>query len=118
MKQHEPTEEELQKINEEIEREFLEKGEEAFSDEKKRRGCKSPLLLRCDAYYFIRYFITKNRPRCNRIFQFLINAMFHNAPQVQFHVVAHIYDNDSVQQIQNDINARLGYRRFQGDNFF
>ncbi len=44
--------------------------------------------------------------------------MFHNAPQVQFHVVAHIYDNDSVQQIQNDINARLGYRRFQGDSFF
>lgn len=42
MKQHEPTEEELQKINEEIEREFLEKGEEAFSDEKKKRMQKSP----------------------------------------------------------------------------
>lgn len=45
MKQHEPTEEELQKINEEIEREFLEKGDEAFSDEKKEENTKVPFFF-------------------------------------------------------------------------
>lgn len=45
MKQHEPTEEELQKINEEIEREFLEKGDEAFSDEKKEENTKAPFFF-------------------------------------------------------------------------
>lgn len=45
MKQNEPTEEELQKINEEIEREFLEKGDEAFADEKKEEDAKVPFFF-------------------------------------------------------------------------
>ena len=45
LKQNEPTEEELQKINDEIEREFLEKGDEAFSDEKKEEDTKVPFFF-------------------------------------------------------------------------